>query len=342
MTHRQQVTAQPLPATGFLLLASLGLFWGVNWPAMKIILGEMTVWWFRVVSVGAGAAGLLLVAWVASRVSHPRRSEVGPLLFCALFAVIGWHLCTGYGVSLMPAGRASIIAFTMPVWASILAIPVLGESMTRTKLIGLLLGLAGLGVLIGPDLVVLQTAPVGVVFMLGAAFSWAMGTVLFKRFTWHSPITALMGWQLLVGLVVIVPGALLLEPVPDFTTIGLEAWVALIYLFAVPMVYCQWAYLKVVSLFPAAIAAIGTLAVPIVGTYSSALLLDEPVGWPEFLAMTLIVSALLVVLVVPALSARGVSRPPRIPGAPWPGRGSRRTRTSRSDEPAPPPYRLKS
>lgn len=342
MTDQRPGTAQPLPATGFLLLASLGLFWGVNWPAMKIILSEMTVWWFRVVSVAAGAAGLLFLAWASARVRHPRRDEVGPLLLCTVFAVIGWHLFTGYGVSLMPAGRASIIAFTMPVWASILAIPVLGEAMTRTKAVGLVLGVAGLAVLIGPDLVVLRTAPVGALFMLGAAFAWAMGTVLFKRFTWHSPITAIMGWQLLLGLVVIVPGAIILEPVPDFTQITPVAWAALIYLFAVPMVYCQWAYLKVVSLFPAAIAAIGTLAVPIVGTYSSALLLDEQVGWPEFLAMTLIVSALVVVLVVPALTGRGVSRPPRSPGAPWPGRGSRRTRTPRCGGPGRPPYRLKS
>ena len=49
----------------------------------------------------------------------------------------------------------------------------------------------------------------------------------------------------------------------------------MIYLIALPMIFCQWAYYKVVSLFPAAIAAIGTLAVPIVGVYSSALILGE-------------------------------------------------------------------
>ena len=313
MSEQRPVAAQSLPATGFVLLASLGLFWGFNWPAMKIIVSEMPVWWFRVVSVSAGAVGLLTIAWLSSRVTRPRPSEIGPLLACAVFAVIGWHLCTGYGVSLMPAGRASIIAFTMPVWASLLAIPFLGEAMTWPKFFGLVLGLAGLGVLIGPDLVVLQTAPAGVLFMLGAAFSWAMGTVLFKRFTWHSPITAIMGWQMLVGLVVIIPGALVLEPVPDLTEISLTAWTALIYLFALPMVYCQWAYLKVVSLFPAAIAAIGTLSVPIVGIYASAMLLDEPVGWTEFLAMTLIVGALALVLVIPALIGAQVNRRPRTP-----------------------------
>ena len=293
-----------LPATGLLLLASLGLFWGLNWPAMKIIVSEMTVWWFRAISVAAGATGLLLVAFLTSRVTHPRRHEIVPLLTCSVFAVCGWHLFTGYGVSLLPAGRASILAFTMPVWASILAVPILGEAMTRTKIVGLVLGLAGLAVLIGPDLVALQAAPTGVLFMMGAAFSWAMGTVLFKRFEWSSPITAIMGWMMVIGLFVIVPGAVLLEPLPDMTTLSTRAWIALIYLFALPMVYCQWAYLKVVRMFPAAIAAIGTLAVPIVGVYSGALLLGETVGWAEFTSMALIVSALTVVLVVPALRTK--------------------------------------
>ena len=78
----------------------------------------------------------------------------------------------------------------------------------------------------------------------------------------------------------------------------------MIYLFALPMVFCQWAFFKVVRLFPAAIASIGTLAVPVIGVYSSALILGEPVGWIEFAAMALICGALAIVLVLPALRKR--------------------------------------
>jgi drug/metabolite transporter (DMT)-like permease len=54
-------------------------------------------------------------------------------------------------------------------------------------------------------------------------------------------------------------------------------------------------------MFPAAIAAIGTLAVPVVGVFSSAVILGEPVGWREFTAMDLSCGALATVLVVPAI-----------------------------------------
>lgn len=291
----------PLPAIGFLMLASLGLFWGLNWPGMKIALSEITIWWFRAMSVAAGAIGLLGIAALAGQKVRPTRAEIRPLLICTVFNILGWHLFTGYGVSLMPAGRASIIAFTMPVWASLLAVWLLGERMTAYRIAGLILGMTGLGVLIGPDLAVFDQAPIGAMFMLGAAMTWALGTVLFKKFDWTSPVATLIGWQLGIGALFIAAGAAVLEPLPDPTTWSTDVILALIYLFALPMVYCQWAYFSVVRIFPAAVAAIGTLAVPIVGVFSSALLLGEAVGQAEILALILIVLALLVVLVLPAI-----------------------------------------
>ena len=80
------------------------------------------------------------------------------------------------------------------------------------------------------------------------------------------------------------------------------------YVFLVPMVFCQWAFIKTVRLFPATIAAIGTLAIPIVGVYASALLLGEVVGWRELGALLLICAALAIVLLAPVFG-RGASRP---------------------------------
>ncbi len=295
------VRADRLPIGGFVLLAFVSLFWGLNWPGMKIALSELPIWWFRVLSVGVGAVGLMAIAWASTGALRPTRRELRPLLICALFNIVGWHLFTGYGVSLMPAGRASIIAFTMPVWAALLGALILGERITAYKVAGLVLGVAALAVLIGPDLVALSAAPAGALFMLGAALSWATGTVLFKKYDWDSPVSALIGWQLLIGLAVILPGALILEPAPDLTALSAKVWIALLYLFALPMIFCQWAFFKVVRMFPAAIASIGTLAVPVIGVYSSALILGEIVGWREVVSMALTCAALTAVMVLPAL-----------------------------------------
>ena len=155
----------------YLLLASLSLFWGLNWPGMKIIISEVSVWWFRSLCLMFGGSFLMLISALSGNRCRLYFDELRPVLFCGSFAILGWMVFSAYGVSLMPAGRASIIAFTMPLWATIFAAWLLGERITVSKIAGLMLGLAGLGVLIGPDLLILRRAPVGALFMLLAALS---------------------------------------------------------------------------------------------------------------------------------------------------------------------------
>lgn len=299
--HIPVVRHERLPKAGFVLLVFVTLFWGANWPGMKIALAELPVWWFRAMCVWAGAIGLLSIARMSGASLRMPRVEVPRLLLVSVFAMAGWQVCSAYGVSLMPAGRASIIAFTMPVWAAVLGTFMLDEPMTNSKFTGLLLGVAGLAVLMGEDLLVFGTAPLGALFMLGAAVNWAIGTVLFKKYRWTTALTTHVGWQLAAAAVPITIVAMILEPAPDLTRLSTNAILALVYVFALPMVFCQWAFFKVVSIFPASIASMGTLAVPVVGVYSSAVILGEPVGWREMVALLLICAALVSVLVLPSL-----------------------------------------
>ena len=287
-------------AYGLLLLTSLTLVWGLNWPFMKISLSEISVLWFRTACVGFGGASLLLVSFLSGQPVTLAWRQIPALLLTALFAIVGWHLFTGYGLSQMPAGRAAIIAFLMPVIAAFLSSWLLNEDLSANKILALAIGTCGLAILIGPDLIVFQRAPTGALLMVGAAFSWAMGTVLFKRFNWGGPITTVVGWQLLAGLVPIGLCAALIEPLPNPLHYSPHVWAAATFVFLVPMVFGQWAYYRIVKMLPASIAAINTLLIPVVGVFSSAWLLGEPVGLREIVALVLICAALAVVLVVPA------------------------------------------
>jgi len=275
---------------------------------MKIILSELTVWWFRALCLIVGGCILMLVSALSGNRCKLRRQEIGPVLLCGSFAILGWMVFSAYGVSQMPAGRASIIAFTMPLWATLFAAYVLGERITMTKVVGLLLGLLGLGVLIGPDLLILKRAPVGAFFMLSAAISWAIGTVLLKKITWQVPTLSNIAWQLLLSSIPVTLVAAWSEPLPDLTTLSGSVVIALVYIFLFPMSFCQWAYFKTVGLLPASIAAIGTLMVPVIGVYSSYLILDEKVGIADLLALLLVLSALVLVLLIPAWKSHQIAR----------------------------------
>ena len=198
----------------------------------------------------------------------------------------------------MDASRAVIIAFTMPLWATILSALLLKERIKSTRLLALGIGLGGLALLIWPELDAVGATPVGALFMLAAAVSWATGTVLIKRTDWNTPTTVLTGWQLLLGSIPVVMGALFLEPLGVTLNVSTSAKFALTYIIFFPMIYCHWAYFTLVRIFPASIAAISTLAIPVVGVFSSTLILNESVGISEIVALFLVVTALSIVIFV--------------------------------------------
>lgn len=288
-----------LPQFGFVLLIFLSLFWGFNWPMMKIGLREIPVWTFRTLCLFLGGFGVLCLAKTNGLILTIPRLELWPLILVSLLNITGWHLCSAYGLIYMNAGRAVIIGYTMPVWASILGSFILGERLTLARLIGLFFGVAGLLILIGPDIKAIGSAPLGAILMLGAAVSWAWGTVFLKYFHWTMPITVLTGWQLILGGIPVIIGALILEPMTVILQVSWQVALAMVYIILIGNIFCYWAWVKVVNLFPASLASIGTLAIPVVGVFSSTLVLGEPVGFREIAALILVVMALSIVMIRP-------------------------------------------
>ena len=183
----------------------------------------------------------------------------------------------------------------MPLWAAILGKFFLHERLTPERLAGLGLGLAGLMILIWPDLKTIGASPY-YLFMLGAAFSWAAGTITMKYFHWTMPLLVLTGWQLILGGIPVIGGALLFEPTPTFSQLSLKAIFATTYVILLAIIFSQWAWFKVVILLPASVASIGILAVPVVGVFSSAVILGEPIRVMEIIALVLVVMGLAIVM----------------------------------------------
>jgi drug/metabolite transporter (DMT)-like permease len=289
-----------IPAAGLALLGLLTVFWGINFPFMKLALDAFDPWLFRVVCLGAGAAGLFAIARAGGqRLAVPRRDR-RMLGWTALLSITGWHVCVAFGIAMMPAGRAAILAYTMPLWATVMAWAFLGERLTPLRLAGLALGLAGMAFLIGDEFAKLGAAPWGALLIVAAAVFWAGGTVALKSHRWSMGTAALTGWQMALGGMPVVLGAVLLGRLPDPAQVTAVQWIALAYSATIPMVLCHWAWNRLVGLVPASVAVVGTLMIPVVGVLSSMPLTGETVGYREILALVLVVAALAIVLVLPA------------------------------------------
>lgn len=279
-----------LPPAGLILLAALALGWGINWPVMKIVLSEVPPLYFRASSLITGGIGLLAIARAGGhRIAVPP-GQWRPLMVLSLLNIIGWNVFAIYGVSLLPSGRAALLGFTMPVWGAILSVFLLGERLTTRRLLGLALGLGGIVALMGGSIAGFLKAPAGIICMLLAAWTWALGIVMFKRFQIPMPTTALTGWTMLIGGLPLLVVAI---PLETSRLIVPSLWPALglVYNTVIAFMFCYWAWNRIVLMVPVAVSSLSSLATPLIGVVSGMLILGEPLGWQEVLAATLILGA---------------------------------------------------
>lgn len=284
-----------LPRSLWLLLIALTLCWGFNWPMMKLALAELPVWSFRAACIAGGAAGLFAIARFQRLPIRLREGQLGPLALASLFNVTAWNVLIGYGVSLMPSGRSAILAYTMPLWTVILSALFLNERFTMRKAAGVALGMGGLALLLGSELVGLGAAPAGASLIIAAALSWATGTIIIRRWPVDLPTTSFVAWQLSLGGIPVLLGALMLDRT-SLHPISPIATGALLYGVLIAFVFCHWAWFKLATTAPAGVAAMSTMMIPVVGVFSGMLVLGEQPRWQEYAALLLVTLALATVL----------------------------------------------
>lgn len=284
------------PLAGTLLVLLLAFIWGVNWPAIRAAVTEMSPWTFRTICLVAGTVTLFSLSAVRGARLYVPPAERLPLLWVGLLNVTAWHMFSAYGLTMIEAGRGVILGFTFPLWSVLLGAVVLRERITAGRALALLLGFAAMALLIGDELARVGRAPLGALLLLTSAISWAAATILMKSRDWSIGSGELAAWQLAIGGIPIVLGTLLVDGVPDFSHVTLQGWMGLIYSSAVAVAFGQWIWFRILRIMPSAVASISTLAIPVVGVFSSALLLGEPVGWREITALVLVIGALSLVL----------------------------------------------
>jgi drug/metabolite transporter (DMT)-like permease len=292
---------QPL-ARAFAPIAVLTLVWGCNWPILKIGVTELAPLTFRALTLPFAAAGLLLVAQLTGDGIRIPRAWWPRVAMLGLLNIAGWNAFVLFGVQQLPAGRSAILAYTMPLWATAIATFALHEPLGKRKLIGLLLGVAGMGLLVGDELSTIQKSPFGVAMILTAAVVWALGTVLLRKWMPPLPQNTLTGWMMIVGWLPI----LVLAPFFDSQPLGSElaaltarGWFAILYNIFLAGTVAHWAWFHLARTLPVAVSSLSSLPVPVVGVFAGILVLGETPGPQEWVALALVVVALFIVLYEP-------------------------------------------
>ena len=295
----------------------LAIAWGLNWPAVKIMLSVLPPFSARGLGLGLGVFLLIGLALLRRTPLLPQRAAWPAVLIGGVLTVAVFNLCTAFAQLTTSTSRAAVLTFTMPLMSAALAWALLGERPDRKSALALVLGGAGVAVLAMPVLRGLM-APVqvgsawGLLFPLGAALAWALGTVATKRWPPPGERIVLTAWQLGIGAAVAAVASLLFgERLPAVWPTPVLLALAWHVFIATAVAYVLWYRLLASS--SATVSSLTTLAVPVVGVIGAmALVRDRPSG-ADWLGFSLVLGgAALAVLRVaqPALPAAVKADPP--------------------------------
>lgn len=285
------------PRTMVLLIA-LTIGWGTTWPFMKIVLGELSPLWFRGGLAPVSALIMIAIARFSPGGFSAPRGQWGSMVLTSLCVIAGWAVFSAYGVSLLKAGHATILGFTMPLWTFLFGLVLLRDKVSAQRLAGLVAGIAGIAVLVSEDFSSFRTSPLGIMSMLFAASLWGLGTVVQKKADWNISTWSIAAWMMIIGGLPITVAALTIEGIPSLA-LSPRAALALLYILVVPTILCRYAWVKIVSQVPVTVSSVSILMTPVVSVIVSNLLLDEPIGWREVSALALVCGAMALVLTPP-------------------------------------------
>lgn len=282
----------------WLIPPTLALAWGLNWPAVKIMLTALPPFTMRWIGLGSAAVLLFALALARRQRLLPARGVRLALTVSGLLNVAAFTLCTAFAQLHTTTSRAAVLAYTMPMMSALLAWALLGERIDRRAAGALVLGSAGIALLAWPALHGLadgSSSWLGLVMPLLAALAWALGTVVAKRWPLRGDRLVNTAWQLLIGAACGALGAWWIgERLPE--TIAPAALAALAFHVVVATAFAYVLWFVLLERLTATASALTTLMVPVVGVLGAMMLVGERPSAADWIGFALVLSGAALIL----------------------------------------------
>ncbi len=110
---------------------------------------------------------------------HLRTGKLGPLVWRGLLSTVSM-MCYFYGVSLVPLAEVTALSFMGPLFATVIAVILLGERIRLRRTLALIIGFLGALIILRPGF---NEIGLGTVLILGSAASWSISMVIIKVLT---------------------------------------------------------------------------------------------------------------------------------------------------------------
>ena len=291
-----------------LLLVLVAVIWGSTWAAGRFLsyglnednpatLSPATSAWLRY----AFAVSVFFVWSISSRGDRsfrflpPDRKSWVFSIWLGLLGTMAYQLLFMHGMSWTAAGDASLIIPMNPVFTVLLAVPMLGQRISKRMSIGLLVGILGVAVVVGwsPNSAIpIEHRIIGDLMILFAALSWAATSNLTKiMLSWESDYSSLeiVVWYSVTGWALLSPWMIAENwgsSIPEPST---AEWLTIAYLGVISTVLSYVLFAKGIELIGPTAASSYVFLVPVFGVLGGWLLLGEEIGASMLLGFVLIV-----------------------------------------------------
>jgi len=293
------------------------VFWGTTYLAIRVALESVPV--ALLAGLRWSAAGLILAA-VLPLIGE----KIPPLRTWPRIAVIGFLMAViGNGgvvwaEQYVASGLAAVIVATVPFW-SVLVESLLpnGERVTTRGLSGLLIGFAGIVVLVWPELAVGGHGGVmfayGVVALQIATLGWALGTSYTKRYALEASALGASAMQMLLSGVMLIGIGTALGEWSDLA-FNTRTASAMLYLVVFGSIVGYTAYVYALKYLPISTVSLYAYINPIIAVVLGTALLDEPFNLRIVIASALVLAGVAVVRSPRGLAAAS-SKNPELPSS---------------------------
>ncbi|PLK45626.1 DMT family transporter [Emticicia sp. TH156] len=237
------------------------------------------------------AAGIIMLAYsfVVQKDRLPKGKEWRELTIFGSLNVTLYLSFFVLGIKEVAAGLGSLATATNPLFISILSAFWIGRQVKWAEWTAVLMGLAGVAVATYPLFQESYASPLGLFYLFLSMLSYSVGTIYYSNIDWKLSRTAINGWQVFIGGVIMLPLTVLMHKEPNHYDLNFTLSVLWLTLPVSVLAVQLWLYLLKAD---AVKASMFLFLCPIFGFIYSYFLLNEPITYHTFLGTALVIAGL--------------------------------------------------
>jgi drug/metabolite transporter (DMT)-like permease len=282
-----------------LAFAAIYIIWGTTYLAIRIAVESIPA--FLMAGVRFLLAGTLAYGFLRARgVPAPTGAQWRSAGVVGAFLLVGGNGLVTWAEQRVPSGIAALVVATMPLWLAFFDWSIYRAGMPGRRIIfGLLLGVIGIGLLLGPDQIQ-GTATFGITslaVLFLAPILWSLGSLISRRATLPENVFMSTAAEMLVGGVLLLIAGLFTGEASrlDLAGISTRSLLATLYLAVFGSIVALTAYVWLLKSVAPAQVATYTYVNPVIAVLLGWLVLDERVTSMMLFAVAIIILAVIII-----------------------------------------------